>query len=72
MDDADVEEGNDNPRPILRTNNNNRQGGEVSALFLQMRTIQRQQVLLQNEIVHFKATTSDLLTQLNHYNQRIL
>ena len=54
-----------------RTNDHNRQGGEVSALFSQMRTVQRQQVLLQNEIIHFKATTCDLLTRLHISIQRI-
>ena len=37
-DDAEV--GIDTARPMIRTNDQNRQGGEVSALFSQMRTVQ--------------------------------
>ena len=68
-DDAEV--GIDTARPMIRTNDQNRQGGEVSALFSQMRTVQRNQILLQNEIIHFKATSCDLLTRLHQTIQRI-
>ena len=70
-DDGDGVEGNVDPSSINRMNDNNRQGGEVSALFSQMRTLQRQQVLFQNELSQFKCTSTDLLTRLHHSVQRL-
>ena len=70
-DDGDGVEGNVAPSSINRMNDNNRQGGEVGALFSQMRTLQRQQVLFQNELSHFKCTSTDLLTQLHRSIQRL-